>query len=562
MQITQGTIPVGKLIKGRNPRVYFDPVEMEELKSTVREAGGILQPILVRYVDDGLQLVAGERRCRAAFDVLGEEYSIPYMAREMTDAEVDNYALIENIQRSKMAPTEEAAASARILANCHGDRNEAARQLGWSRSTLDSRLALMNCSEAVQKALNERKIDLGHAELLASVSREKQDQALAGIFEKKVSVADLKQMLARIAKSMSVAIFDKKDCTNCQHNSDNQSVLFSESIGSGSCTNGGCYDAKTEAELQIRRDALAEDYPRVEIVRPGDNFKIIKLVAEGPKGVGDEQAKACKGCANFGAAISAVPDKLGKAYPDQCFDIACNSQKVAARITAEKEEQAAAQAQKPVANGEPKTKLATSAGKKTESAKKPAPTVQDSTRLKEYRAKVWRLVTKKELMAHKDVNLAVLIGLCLAGEIRHVSSTKFSEGFGKLTQQVDSSFVADLPKALDAASDLSEEHRQTMIMGIAASAMDSIEERNLIKTMKFIKVDLAKHWKLNKEFLGLLTKSEMEALADEIGLKAALGEKLPKLMKQKNEEIIKALLAVEGFEYAGKLPRSMQYDKA
>lgn len=105
------------------------------------------------------------------------------------------------------------------------------------------------------------------------------------------------------------AIFDKKDCAGCQHNSSNQSVLFAEAIAGGKCTNKACFESKTEGELQARAKALQDEYQVVRIVRPGENFTTTPLVVDGPKRAsGEEQAKACRTCQNYGAAVSAVPD--------------------------------------------------------------------------------------------------------------------------------------------------------------------------------------------------------------------------------------------------------------
>jgi ParB family chromosome partitioning protein len=183
----QASIKVGNILPGRNPRGYFDPSEMTALEDSVKSKG-VLQAILVRPRDAGrYEIVAGERRWRAAKKVFGDEYEIPALVRDLDDGEADEAALIENIQRADMSPTEEAEAAAKILGRCQGDRDEASRRLGWSRTTLDKRLALMNCSERVRRALSERRIQLGHAELLAAVTRDKQDAVL----EKLLSQASL-----------------------------------------------------------------------------------------------------------------------------------------------------------------------------------------------------------------------------------------------------------------------------------------------------------------------------------------------------------------------------------
>ena len=557
MQNQQTTVPCSRIVQGRNPRTFFDPAEMAELETSIR-AQGVLQPILVRPSQNGtFEIIAGERRWRAASNTHGNDYEMPVMIREMTDEEADVAALVENIQRADMSPTEEAAAAAKVLGRCDGDREEAARNLGWSRSTLDKRLALMNCSEAVQKALNERRIQLGIAELLAAVTKDKQDHVLEKLLASPTlpSVADLKAMLNQIARSLETAIFDKGDCATCAHNSSTQHALFTESIAAGNCTNGECFDRKTEDGLTARAEGLKEAYPVVRIVRAGENFTLLKLQTEGATGVSEDQAKACRACQKFGAAISAVPGKVGNVYKDLCFDASCNSSKVAERIKAEK---AAAEALKKTpspskADGKAPVKAVSA------STDKPATkvVVQDSNRIKEYRVKIWRKVLSSVLMLNPEKNLVALIALGITGNASKIDGNKMRDAFKKVTSQsIDSTDVAKAAVSIESSG---EEVITTMHRGLVASAAGSIEERTLVQFLQWLNVDLAGHWKLNEEYLTLLTKSEMEVVADEIGLKAVLGSEFSKLMTGKKDEIIKALLNVEGFEYQGKVPKQMTW---
>ncbi len=327
-------IALRKIRTGRNPRTYFDPTEMAEITESIR-ANGVYQPILVRPIEGDefeFDLVAGERRYRGALDAHGPDWVIPALVKEMTDEEADRAALIENAQRANMSPSEEAVAASKIVGHCKGDREEAARLLGWSRSTLDKRLALMNCSPAVQAALNERKIQLGHAELLATLAKDKQDKLLPVIISEKKAVSELKKTIEAAACSLEAAIFDKADCVTCQHNSSLQTEMFGEAIDTGNCTNKPCYAEKTDRKLDGMAYGLKEEYPIVRIIRLGDNHTRIQLKVEGPTGVGEEQAKACHACQNFGAAVSGLPDSMGKVYSGQCFDTACNQTKVAAGL--------------------------------------------------------------------------------------------------------------------------------------------------------------------------------------------------------------------------------------
>lgn len=550
----QASIKVGNILPGRNPRGYFDPSEMTELEQSVKSKG-VLQAILVRPRESGrYEIVAGERRWRAAKKVFGDEYEIPALVRDLDDVEADEAALIENIQRANMSPTEEAEAAAKILGRCHGDRDEASRRLGWSRTTLDKRLALMNCSERVRRALSERRIQLGHAELLAVVTRDRQDVVLEKLLSQASlpTVVQFRGQLEQISRSLGNAIFDKGECAGCQHNSGNQQALFGEAIASGHCTHGSCFDAKTEASLDAKKASLNDEYPTIRIVRPGENFTLLRLMAEGDTGVGEEQAKACRACKNFGAAISAVPGKLGNVYPDLCFDATCNAKKVAVRIKAEKEKNAPAASSSKDVSG--KTVSASKSAVKSETK------VQDSQRVKDYRLEVWRKALRRELMTNRENNLTVLIALSLSGNARHICDTRLTKALNALVKQDYASFTFKTDEAAQVIAQSDDTVREKMFLGLAASAADGIEEKTLVQLLKYLDIDLARHWKLCEDFLKLLTKSEIEAVCDEIGLKATMGGAFAKTMSGKKDEIIKSLLNVASFPYEGKVPRSMRFN--
>ena len=94
-------------------------------------------------------------------------------------------------------------------------------------------------------------------------------------------------------------------------------------------------------------------------------------------------------------------------------------------------------------------------------------------------------------------------------------------------------------------------------LGLAATMVSTIEERTLTQLLVWSKLDLAADWVLNKEYLELLTKSEIEVVAEEIGLKAHFGDKFGKVMSGKKDELLKALLNAEGFDYARKVPKHL-----
>lgn len=560
----QAYLRASQIRKSRyQPREYLDANEMTELKESIKSLG-LIQPIVVFEVEgeEGVfELIGGERRWRAMTELYGTDVEIPVLIKDVPADVAEAMALSENIQRAQMSPAEEAAGASRLLGELKGDRDETARKMGWSRTTLDKRLALMNCSANVRSALTFRKIDLGHAELLAAVPQEQQDKVLEQMQKLPAlpSVAQLKSMLEAVSKPLEKAIFDKTACTSCHHNSENQKALFGESISTGNCTNGSCYEDKTEVELLSRAEALKPDWPTIRIMRVGEDALFVKLVAEGATGVGEEQAKACRGCANYGVAISAVPGLVGATQEGSCFDTDCNQKKVLARIKADK----AAKAAPPNAPSAPGIKNSGNAaakvpnGGKGKGKGKAAASVTVSQRVKDYREKVWRTVVQTELLSSSTKSLDVLMSLALTSQIRSVSSSSMRKLLEPHAITVDSHNVGACANEVAA---MDKEVRQELLYGIAAQAFLDIEIGQVKSVLKYLDADLGKHWKLNAEYLELLTKSDIEALADEISLSAALGDQLKKLLADKKDELIKGLLAAPGFVYEGVVPSAMHWD--
>jgi len=563
MQQQKIQVPLAQLVIDENPRKRFDPVAMAGFVESVR-AQGILQPLLVRPIgEDRYKVIAGGRRYRAATTV--GLTAVPVYVLDLNDEQAAQAALAENVDREPMTPVEEAEQAAKILGQCAGDRAEAARRMGWKSDVLDKRLALMNCSDKVREALTGDKILLGHAELLASLAKEVQDIVLGRILAApaRPTIQQLKSQIEQTAQSLDAAIFDKSECAKCQYNSAQQQALFGEAISGSNCTSGTCYKAKTTEALNQKAESLKDEYPVIKIVQPGENFIVLALKAEGPHGVGEEQALACRGCANFGAAISAIPDSIGKVYRHQCFDPSCNASKVAARMAAEKEatKEAAATKETTKATGKATVKKSDGSAGKAEpkKEKKAAPTVKISQRVKDYRVKVWRKAYQVESQATPERNITLLLVLAMTHNLGKVSDNLLRKAFGALTKQdvptLDIAAIGNMVSSADVAI------RDRMVTGIAASVSQDIEEHTLTKLLEFLDVDLRSHWKLNAEFLDLLTKSEMSDVAEKIGLREAMGDKFSKAMTGKKDEIIKALLAVEGFDYSKTLPMQMDYRK-
>lgn len=538
---------ISQIVPGNNPRKHFDQAEMEGLMASIR-AKGLLQPILVRPLENGLyEIVAGERRYRAAKQVYGDDYDIPVLIREMDEREAEAAALAENVARAKMSPTEEAESASRVLAYCNGDREEAARMLGWKGNikTLEARLGLMNCSDDVRAALTSRKICLGHAELLSGIEKSMQDKALKRMLEAPVlpTVGELKGQLEQIAKPLAKAIFDKAQCAGCHHNSSNQRALFGEAISDGNCTNGACFDEKTTAALDAKKTELEEEFQVVRILKAGEETTAIPLVVDGPTGVGEEQAKACRACANYGCAVSAIPGSMGKVAKDVCFDGGCNAKMVAARIKAEKAANAPASA--PAASGKPAAKKA--------AAKTTAKPGAIPPRVVEYRDKLWREIYEKQLAAAGDKSINVLLMLCMTAKVSDISHSRFADMVKKLTGSEPPGLFshAEALEFIDKA-DFNLVEAMTSLVPAAASKQLDIKVVKIV--LKYLDTDITKFWTIDQAFLDLHTKTELDVLAEELGMKQAM-EGYAKSLAGKKEDHVKALMAIEGFVYEGRVPK-------
>ena len=560
--LVQPTLKVHQIVSGMNYRKNYDPSAMAELKAQIVAAGGVESPILVRPhpVEDGMwQIIAGERRWRCASDLYGPDYDMPVRVREATDAEARALGIIENHGRDNPSPIEEAQGAADLLAFNAGNRDITAQQLGWEPKVLESRLLLLNCAADVQQAIIDRHphLKIGHAELLAGLPQEQQSKALRMILDHRVPVAELRKQIGGFARKLADAVFDTAVCRGCQHNSALQAGLFSEALGDGHCQNPGHYEELTMQALEAKAAPLRERFQVVRFVKPGDGFQSLSVAADGPVGVGAEQMEACRGCASFGCSLSAIPGRYGEVEEALCFDAACHGTKVAARRKAER---AASSASKAEATGAKRNSAQVPTGTAQVDAGKPKNQVPG--KVVTFRVEQWRKWLANALMTNGARNHKALVGLVLAREVRAVTADKFADAAQKLTgAKVGQLGETQLRKCLEAADGFAFEHVDKLVLAVAASAAYGIDVEGLEAMLNYLEVDESKHFTLNDAYLSLLTVSELESLADEVGLRKAMGEAYSKAKAGKRADFIQALLGVNGFTYAGAVPKAMRYAK-
>ena len=175
------------------PRKDFDEDSLMELADSIKQFG-ILQPLIVQKKKDYYEIIAGERRCRAA--KLAGIKEVPIIVKEYTDQEIVEISLIENIQRENLNPIEEAMAYKRLLEEFNLKQDEVAERVSKSRTAVTNSMRLLKLSDRVQQMIVDDMISTGHARALLAIDDEEQQYMLANkIFDEKLSVRETEKLV-------------------------------------------------------------------------------------------------------------------------------------------------------------------------------------------------------------------------------------------------------------------------------------------------------------------------------------------------------------------------------
>ena len=187
-------LPVDWLSKGKfQPRRDMNPNQLDELANSIRNQG-IMQPIVVRPISEqNYEIIAGERRWRAA-KIAGLD-KVPVIVRHVEDSDAIVLALIENIQREDLNPVEEAMALQRLVDEFKLTQQQVADTVGKSRSAVANLLRLLNLSPDVRRLLEHGDIEMGHARALLGLNAELQPQAASVVITKSLSVRETEKLV-------------------------------------------------------------------------------------------------------------------------------------------------------------------------------------------------------------------------------------------------------------------------------------------------------------------------------------------------------------------------------
>lgn len=195
----------------KQPRKFFDEEELEELANSVKSKG-IISPILVQKRDGYYEIIAGERRWRAARKAGLKE--VPVIIKDLTDAEIFELALIENVHRQQLNPIEEALAYKRLIEEFSLTQEELSERVSKKRSSIANSMRLLKLEENVQNMIISGEISTGHAKVLLSIEDQNMQSALAErIASEKMSVRDTEKM-AKSHKKTEKSDKKKEDTSN------------------------------------------------------------------------------------------------------------------------------------------------------------------------------------------------------------------------------------------------------------------------------------------------------------------------------------------------------------
>ena len=272
-----------------NPRKNFREDTLLELAESIKQSG-VLQPICVRPRDEGFEIVYGERRYWAAA-MAGLKF-IPALIRELSDAEAEDAAITENLQREDVRPREEAAAYKRALQSGRHTVESLVGKFGKSEAYIRSRLKLCELIDALAGMLDKEEISVGVATEIAKYPADIQQEVYNDHFAEGCysswKTARIKEIARRLYERYMTKLesynFDKTECLSCQHNTANQ-VLFRDECSGGcaGCQNRECMIRKNEEFLVQKALKLLKDDPRTTLATTGDT-PVAVLEALGKEG--------------------------------------------------------------------------------------------------------------------------------------------------------------------------------------------------------------------------------------------------------------------------------------
>lgn len=233
------------------PRLTMDPARLAELTASIQESG-IVQPILVRRHGERFQIIAGERRWRAA-QAAGLA-TVPVTVREVADAQLLELAIVENVQRQELTPLEEAQAFQRLQDEFQLTQEEIARKVGRERSTIANTLRLLRLPRELRDIVSEGRLDAGHARALLALDRQ-EDQLELGreAARKGLSVREVERRVAAMRSPQTSEKAGKRKDANTRAAEERLRAALGSRVEIARRGRGGQIRVLFESEAELSR---------------------------------------------------------------------------------------------------------------------------------------------------------------------------------------------------------------------------------------------------------------------------------------------------------------------
>ena len=531
-----------------NPRKSFK--NMEQMIESVRTIG-VIQPILIRPMSDELyEIVAGERRYRAALAVAEENgaadhYQIPAMVKEMTDDEAFEFMTVENLQREDLTELEEAR-NFQVYLDRRGEDgvHDLAARLGISAQYVRRRTMVLKLPEEILSSWEEGKLRYGHLEQFCRVrpeDLEKFIKQLKGYNGEIITVSDLKRRIDDDAPLLKTAFFDRKEigCHQCRYNTTVQRSLFGDDLTDkkGQCINPNCFKQHQNNWLLANWEKFKQER---NLATNGFRFDGSVNYDE-YKSIWQEPKNACMACDKF---VSFLAVSGGMNMGDQrCLDPGCH------------------------------TKTYSAKPEKTE-AEKDSNAPHCAWHGEFFREIFYKTAIPEHYEQTDPVmRFRLLLFMLLAGN-QYQADIRFGEKYdpeGVATSQYGSYrsyshvrawefLMTQDSQALDA---MLKDVTLGIIMDCCFQKFGTINPGSRHSIAKSLGVDLQKEWLMTEEYLQKKTVSEIHAIAKKFGLfdheKAVsyltdkLGKKSGRFDACKKSELVKLILE-SGIDLAGIVP--------
>lgn len=544
-------LPVAAIRVVENTRKYIDPDRLADLAADIKK-NGLQQPItVVADSDGGYSLVYGERRYRA-HRLNGAEVIPAFIRTDLTLEQVRDLRRSENLQHENISPIDEAEDFARALET--KSIEALAGHIHHSARYVRDRLALLNLIEKAKAALRTGKIGLDIAKILSCLSADRQLLMLERVEAEGLNARKLANYLAEGDLSLQRAPFDVTECRRCPHNSAGQPDLFErEQSGLGSCLNAPCWRKKEEAAAARVARRIEENGPRAVLT---DKMKIDladlppdidqrEAVFHQKEEIGEAQLQECASCKFLVAFVSKRGGEILK--EKICSMKRCYEEK-RREFHQDNKTQQKNQTRSGGSKGRgPKGSKRQSAPSSRSSAGHRMSPMNAPLRVRQFKKQIYRRYLAEQMQkSPQNALLLVLLGMYQAKWIRYWKNDPALKEYGIVVSPPE----GDVTAFFQSLRRLTPEALIVQGGSLAVKVLADLPLQ-LIEEMVFSHLGATPEqiFAVDGTYYELLTKSEIEATAKEMGLDQFLqmkNQSLSKLAGKPKKEFIKGLLA-QGF---------------